>query len=202
MQSLYLLIAVETAPGRGRGALRAHDRRDREGLSYSQSSESDAGLSRRIFGRLLGRLQDRKAPVFVIATGNAINQLPPKLMRKDRFDEIFFKKRKRDPANFDLDHPAAASDGFTGAEIEQVVVAALYTPSRAASSCPRRFWPRSCARRSRSRSRAARRSTSCERGPASAPSWPASPPMSEIARVPFHGHCPLRQGRRAELYLL
>jgi len=115
-----------------------------KGLSYSQSSESDAGLSRRIFGRLLGWLQDRKSPVFVIATSNAISQLPPELTRKGRFDEIFFidlptkderkdifaihlKKRKRDPAGFDLDHLAAASDGFTGAEIEQVVVAGLYT---------------------------------------------------------------------------
>jgi ATPase family associated with various cellular activities (AAA)/AAA+ lid domain len=115
-----------------------------KGLSYSQSSESDAGLSRRIVGRLLGWLQDRTAPVFVIATSNAINQLPPELTRKGRFDEIFFidlptkderkdilsihlKKRKRDPTAFDLEHLAAASDGFTGAEIEQVVVAALYT---------------------------------------------------------------------------
>jgi SpoVK/Ycf46/Vps4 family AAA+-type ATPase len=115
-----------------------------KGLSYSQSSESDAGLSRRIFGRLLGWLQDRKAPVFVIATSNAISQLPPELTRKGRFDEIFFidlptkdecrdifaihlRKRKRDPAGFDLDHLAAAADGFTGAEIEQVVMAALYT---------------------------------------------------------------------------
>jgi SpoVK/Ycf46/Vps4 family AAA+-type ATPase len=115
-----------------------------KGLSYSQSSESDAGLSRRIFGRLLGWLQDRKAPVFVIATSNAIAQLPPELTRKGRFDEIFFidlptreerkeifaihlKKRKRDPASFDLDHLAAASDGFTGAEIEAVVMAALYS---------------------------------------------------------------------------
>ena len=82
--------------------------------------------------------------MFVIATSNAIDQLPPELTRKGRFDEIFFidlptkderkdilsihlKKRKRDPAAFDLEHLAAASDGFTGAEIEQVVVAALYT---------------------------------------------------------------------------
>ena len=115
-----------------------------KGLSYSQSSESDAGLSRRIFGRLLGWLQDRRAPVFVIATSNAISQLPPELTRKGRFDEIFFidlptrderkqiftihlKKRGRNPADFDLDHLATAAEGFTGAEIEQVVVAGLYT---------------------------------------------------------------------------
>ncbi|HEU5193363.1 MAG TPA: AAA family ATPase, partial [Methylomirabilota bacterium] len=115
-----------------------------KGLAYSQSTESDGGLSRRIFGRLLGWLQDRKTPVFVIATSNAISQLPPELTRKGRFDEIFFidlpsteerkevfaihlKKRKRDPAAFDLEQLAAAADGFTGAEIEQVVVAGLYT---------------------------------------------------------------------------
>jgi hypothetical protein len=115
-----------------------------KGLSYSQSSESDAGLSRRVFGRLLSWLQDRTAPVFVIATCNAISQLPPELTRKGRFDEIFFidlptrderkqiftihlKKRKRDPAGFDLDQLAAAADGFSGAEIEQVIVAGLYT---------------------------------------------------------------------------
>jgi hypothetical protein len=114
-----------------------------KGFAYS-SADSDAGLSRRIFGRLLGWLQDRAAPVFVIATSNAIDQLPPELTRKGRFDEIFFidlptrderreifaihlRKRRRDPARFDLDHLAAAADGFTGAEIEQVVVAALYT---------------------------------------------------------------------------
>jgi len=115
-----------------------------KGLSYSQSAEADAGLSRRIFGRLLGWLQDRKAPVFVVATCNNISQLPPELTRKGRFDEIFFidlpsrdergdifavhlKKRKRDPGGFDLDALAAASEGFSGAEIEQAVVSGLTT---------------------------------------------------------------------------
>jgi SpoVK/Ycf46/Vps4 family AAA+-type ATPase len=115
-----------------------------KGLSYSAGADSDAGLSKRVFGRLLGWLQDRKAPVFVVATSNNIKELPPELTRKGRFDEIFFvdlpnpaerraifavhlKKRKRNPALFDLDALAAASDGFTGAEIEQAVVAALYT---------------------------------------------------------------------------
>jgi SpoVK/Ycf46/Vps4 family AAA+-type ATPase len=115
-----------------------------KGLSYSAGADSDAGLSKRVFGRLLGWLQDRKAPVFVVATSNNINELPPELTRKGRFDEIFFvdlptpaerreifavhlKKRKRNPALFDLDALAAASEGFTGAEIEQAVVSALYT---------------------------------------------------------------------------
>lgn len=115
-----------------------------KGLTYVGSGEADAGLSRRIFGRLLGWLQDRKAPVFVVATCNDLSKLPPELMRKGRFDEIFFidlpnreerkeiftvhlKKRKKDPSAFDLDLLAEASEGFSGAEIEQAIVSALYT---------------------------------------------------------------------------
>jgi len=115
-----------------------------KGFAYVGSSEADAGLSKRIFGRLLGWLQERKASVFVVATCNQIEALPPELIRKGRFDEIFFidlprhderkeiftahlKKRKRDPAAFDLDALAHASEGFSGAEIEQAVVSALYT---------------------------------------------------------------------------
>ncbi|MGH2372660.1 MAG: AAA family ATPase [bacterium] len=113
-------------------------------LVYAGGGHADAGLSRRILGRILNWMQDRKAPVFVVATCNDVSQLPPELMRKGRFDEIFFidlpggedrkaifavhlKKRKRDPSGFDLDALAAASEGFSGAEIEQAIVAALYT---------------------------------------------------------------------------
>ena len=115
-----------------------------KGLSYNPGGDADAGLSKRIFGRLLTWLNDRKAPVFVVATSNNISELPPELTRKGRFDEIFFvdlpnaaeraqiftvhlRKRKRNPALFDLNALAEASSGFTGAEIEQAVVAALYT---------------------------------------------------------------------------
>ncbi len=115
-----------------------------KGFTYVGSSEADAGLSRRIFGRLLGWLQDRKAPAFVAATCNSLQSLPPELTRKGRFDEIFFidlptleerkeifaihlKKRKRDPSAFDLNALAAESEGFSGAEIEQATVSALYT---------------------------------------------------------------------------
>jgi hypothetical protein len=115
-----------------------------KGFAYVADAEGDAGLSRRIFGRLLGWLQDRAAPVFVVATCNQIAQLPPELLRKGRFDEIFFldlpsreerkeifavhlAKRKRDPSGFDLDALADASEGFSGAEIEAGVVSALYT---------------------------------------------------------------------------
>jgi hypothetical protein len=109
-----------------------------------RGGDADAGLSRRILGRILGWLQDRTKPVFVVATCNDVSALPPELMRKGRFDEIFFidlptpderkeiaalhlHKRKRDPARFDLDAVARAAEGFSGAEIEQAVVSALYT---------------------------------------------------------------------------
>jgi SpoVK/Ycf46/Vps4 family AAA+-type ATPase len=88
-------------------------------------------------------MQDRKAPVFVAATCNNVNALPPELIRKGRFDELFFvdlpsqaerkqifgiqlTKRKRKPEDFQLDQVAAAARGFSGAEIESVVQTALY----------------------------------------------------------------------------
>jgi len=114
-----------------------------KGFAAVSQSESDAGLSKRIFGRLLAWLQDRPAPVFVVATCNDVLSLPPELMRKGRFDEIFFVDlpgledrssifaihihgRRRDPAAFDLPRLAASSEGFSGAEIEQAIVSALY----------------------------------------------------------------------------
>jgi len=115
-----------------------------KGFASSSSSAADGGLSKRILGRLLGWLQDRKAPVFVVATCNRVHELPPELLRKGRFDEIFFvdlpteaerreildlhlRRRGREPADFDLDALAAAAEGFSGAELEQVIVAALYS---------------------------------------------------------------------------
>ena len=112
-------------------------------FAYSGSADADGGLSRRLFGRLLGWLQDRTSAVFIVATSNDVSQLPPELIRKGRFDEIFFvdlpdpdarrailevhlRARERDPAGFDLDAVVAACDGFSGAEIEQVIVGALY----------------------------------------------------------------------------
>jgi SpoVK/Ycf46/Vps4 family AAA+-type ATPase len=113
-----------------------------KGFTAASQSESDAGLSRRIFGRLLAWLQDRPAPVFVVATCNDVTSLPPELMRKGRFDEVFFvdlpgpeergqiftihlKKRRRDRGAFDLALLARASEGFSGAEIEQAIVSGL-----------------------------------------------------------------------------
>lgn len=107
------------------------------------SGEADAGLSRRLFGAFLTWLQEKKQEVFVVATANNLSSLPPELLRKGRFDEIFFvdlpdegergaiwkihlSLRKQDPARFDLVKIVSASDGFSGSEIEQAVVSALY----------------------------------------------------------------------------
>jgi ATP-dependent 26S proteasome regulatory subunit len=115
-----------------------------KGLSGTGSSNmSDAGTANRVFGTFLTWLQDKTAPVFVIATANNVKELPPELLRKGRFDEIFFtdlpdheerkeifrihlEKRGRDSNKFDLDLLALNSDGFSGAEIEQVIIAAMF----------------------------------------------------------------------------
>lgn len=107
------------------------------------SGVSDAGTSSRVFASFLTWLQEKTAPVFVVATANSIKDLPPEFLRKGRFDEIFFidlpkieerqaileihlKKRKRDPKKFDLPQLARATEGFNGAEIEQAIISALY----------------------------------------------------------------------------
>jgi SpoVK/Ycf46/Vps4 family AAA+-type ATPase len=109
----------------------------------SDGGESDGGVSRRMLGTVLTWMAERTAKVFLIATANDVMQLPPELLRKGRMDEIFFvdlpdvatradifrihlKKRKLDPAKFDLAQLAVAADGFSGAEIEQAIVAAIY----------------------------------------------------------------------------
>jgi AAA+ superfamily predicted ATPase len=111
--------------------------------SLSQD-DAEGGPAQRIFGTFLAWLQDKKESVFVIATANDISKLPPELMRKGRFDEIFFvdlpkedarkrifeihlDRRNRDPAKFDLPRLVEQTKGFSGAEIEQAVVSALYT---------------------------------------------------------------------------
>ena len=109
----------------------------------SDGGESDGGVSRRMLGTVLTWMAERTAKVFLVATANDVMQLPPELLRKGRMDEIFFvdlpdvatradifrihlKKRKLDPAKFDLAQLAVAADGFSGAEIEQAIVAAIY----------------------------------------------------------------------------
>jgi hypothetical protein len=107
------------------------------------AAEADAGLSRRLLGGFLTWMQERRGAVFVAATANDIAAVPPELLRKGRFDEVFFvdlpgaperreilaihlRMRKQDPAAFDLDRLAAETAGWSGAEIEQAIVAALY----------------------------------------------------------------------------
>ena len=107
-------------------------------------SDSDGGTSKRVLGTLLTWMAEKKKPIFMVATANDIESLPPELVRKGRFDEIFFvdlpnkgtreiiyeihlRKRGHDISKFDITGLAEASDGFSGAEIEQAVVSAIYT---------------------------------------------------------------------------
>jgi len=112
-------------------------------FASAAAQSTDGGLSQRMFGTLLTWMQDHSEPVFLVATANNIEALPPELLRKGRFDEIFFvdlpgeeareqifkihlRRRDRDPGKFDLDALVAASDGFSGAEIEQAVIGAMH----------------------------------------------------------------------------
>ncbi len=112
-------------------------------FASASSDSADGGLSQRMFGTLLTWMQDHRAPLFMVATANNIAALPPELMRKGRFDEVFFvdlpvanvrqtilrihlKRRKRDPDKFKLDKIAAATEGFSGAELEQAIISAMY----------------------------------------------------------------------------
>jgi SpoVK/Ycf46/Vps4 family AAA+-type ATPase len=114
-----------------------------KGISGDASGATDGGTSRRLLGTLLTWMNERTARVFLVATANDISQLPPELLRKGRFDEIFFvdlparpareeilrihlARRKLDAAQFDMAALLQASDGFSGAEIEQAIVSALY----------------------------------------------------------------------------
>ena len=121
-------------------------------FASASSDSADGGLSQRMFGTLLSWMQDHRAPIFLIATANNLSQLPPELMRKGRFDEIFFvdlpgpkerevifsihlKKRNRDKANFDLPRLTATSQGLSGSEIEQAVISGLYAAFAEKSDC-------------------------------------------------------------------
>ena len=106
-------------------------------------SDSDGGTSKRVLGTLLTWMAEKDKAIFIVATANDIYALPPELLRKGRLDEIFFVdlpdtetrkiilnihllKREQDPKHFNLDQLATACEGFSGAEIEQAVVSALY----------------------------------------------------------------------------
>lgn len=103
----------------------------------------DSGTSTRVFGTILTWMQEKSAPVFVVATANDIASLPPELLRKGRFDEIFFldlpseeerkeifsvhlRKRRRIPQDYALDQLSKASEGYVGSEIEQAIIDAMY----------------------------------------------------------------------------
>ncbi|MFC1791645.1 AAA family ATPase [Gemmatimonadota bacterium] len=112
--------------------------------AFAVGGTEDGGVSQRILGSFLSWMQDRKTEVFIVATANDIERLPPEFLRKGRFDEIFFvdlpdadtrgeifrihlASRGQDPAAYDLDLLARESEGFTGSEIEEVVVSGLYS---------------------------------------------------------------------------
>jgi len=108
------------------------------------TGDGDSGTSRRVLGTFLTWLAEQRGGVFVVATANEVQRLPPELVRKGRFDELFFidlpdadtrreileihlKKRELEPNSFDLPRLAQTTEGFSGAELEQGVVAAWYT---------------------------------------------------------------------------
>ncbi|MEK6260289.1 MAG: AAA family ATPase [Planctomycetota bacterium] len=119
------------------------DEIDKALAGSTSASGSDGGTASRVFGTLLTWLSEKTSPVFVIATANDISHLPPELLRKGRLDEIFFvdlplaaereemfrihlKRRGRNPAEFDAAELARGSDGFSGAEIEEAIISALF----------------------------------------------------------------------------
>jgi SpoVK/Ycf46/Vps4 family AAA+-type ATPase len=119
------------------------DELDKAFAGGTGSADSDGGTSSRIFGSFLTWMQEKTSPVFVMATANRLERLPGEFLRKGRFDEIFFVdlptaeerqeifrihlcKRRSEISRFDLEQLAKVSDGFSGAEIEQALIAAMY----------------------------------------------------------------------------
>ena len=119
------------------------DELDKAFAGGTGSADSDGGTSSRIFGSFLTWMQEKTSPVFVMATANRVERLPGEFLRKGRFDEIFFvdlptpqerqdifqihlSKRREEISRFDLEQLAKVSDGFSGAEIEQAIIAAMY----------------------------------------------------------------------------
>ncbi len=119
------------------------DEIDKAFVGSQSSGATDGGTTARVFGTFLTWLSEKSTPVFVVATANEVSQLPPELLRKGRLDEIFYvdlpseeereeifrihlSKRGRDPKNFDLPPLVAASRDFSGAEIEEAIISALY----------------------------------------------------------------------------
>lgn len=105
--------------------------------------QGGGGVAARVFGTFLNWLQDKRSPVFVVATANDLTSIPPEFLRQGRFDDIFFVglpaeperksifqihlgKRKREAARFDLEALVKNTEGYSGAEIEQVVNTGLF----------------------------------------------------------------------------
>jgi len=112
--------------------------------AFASGGSEDGGVSQRVLGTFLAWLQDRRGDVFTVATANDVTRLPPEFLRKGRFDEVFFvdlpneearrailaihlRKRGQAPESFDPAALVPATAGFSGAEIEQAIVSALYT---------------------------------------------------------------------------
>lgn len=119
------------------------DEIDKAFAGVQGSGGTDGGTTARVFGTFLTWLSEKTSPVFVVATANDITQLPPELLRKGRLDDIFFvdlpveeeraeifrihlARRRRQPENFDIKALVAASGNFSGAEIEESIISALY----------------------------------------------------------------------------
>jgi SpoVK/Ycf46/Vps4 family AAA+-type ATPase len=116
-----------------------------KGLAGHAKAEGggDGGVSSRIFGTFLTWMQEKKAPVFVVATANKIDAIPPEFLRRGRFDELFFvdlprpetrrailaihlARKGRQPEAFRLDEVVAVTDGFSGAELEHLLLEAMF----------------------------------------------------------------------------
>ncbi len=112
-------------------------------LGGKSSGQTDGGTGARVLGTMLSWMQEKTDPVFVVATANDVSQLPPEMLRKGRWDELFFvglpntsereaiwriqiQKHGRDAKDFDLPQLARATEGLTGSEIEYAFIAALY----------------------------------------------------------------------------
>jgi SpoVK/Ycf46/Vps4 family AAA+-type ATPase len=136
-------LAIQTAEAIGRCVLWI-DEIEKAFAGLGSSGQTDSGVSARVFGSFITWMQEKSAPVFIIATCNKIESLPPELTRKGRFDEVFFvdvpsaaereeilkihiAKRGRDPKQFQLQDCVTASEQFSGAELEEAVISALYT---------------------------------------------------------------------------
>lgn len=119
------------------------DELDKAFAGTSGSADSDGGTSSRIFGSFLTWMQEKTSPIFVMATANRVERLPGEFLRKGRFDEIFFvdlptqsereavfkihlSKRNRELDRFDVEQLSKVAEGFSGAEIEQALIAAMY----------------------------------------------------------------------------